>query len=58
MQIVFSDFTVDCQVNYTRRKKSKWDDLPLHFSKCYELANYYLGFNGWTTKIVTVSHAK
>ena len=28
---------------------------PLHFSKCQELANYYLGFNGWSVTMKYVS---
>ena len=27
----------------------------LYLAKCYELANYYLGFNGWSVKILCVS---
>jgi len=27
----------------------------LHFSKSQELANFYLGFNGWSTTIKVVS---
>ena len=27
-------------------------DLPLSRSKCEELANYYLGFNSWSSSIL------
>ena len=43
------------QVKYARRKKTDWDDRPLYVTKCYELANHYLGFNGWSSKIISVS---
>ncbi|XP_066554835.1 RAD52 motif-containing protein 1 isoform X2 [Amia ocellicauda] len=26
----------------------------LHSSKCHELANFYLGFNGWSSRVVTL----
>ena len=45
------------KVKYASRKK-----VPptaacqhLYISKCYELANYYLGFNAWNVTITSVS---
>ena len=32
-------------------RKNQW---PLHLSKCHELANYYLHFNGWNIRILTL----
>ena len=29
--------------------------FPLPLPKCQELANHYLGFNGWSTKVVSLS---
>ena len=26
----------------------------LHISKCHEMANHYLGFNGWSTRITSM----
>ena len=31
------------------------EPVPLSFNKCCELANYYLGFNGWNSRILSVS---
>lgn len=43
------------QVQFAQRKKiAEAACLPLYMAKCTELANYYFGFNGWTTKIVQV----
>lgn len=28
---------------------------PLHISHCQELANHYLGFNGWNTRIAALT---
>ena len=36
-------------------RKLDWDDRPLYVTKCYELVNHYLGFNGWSSKIISVS---
>lgn len=27
---------------------------PLYIRKCQELANYYLGFNGWSVRVVSL----
>lgn len=32
-------------------RKYQW---PLHASKCWELANYYLKFNGWNVRILAL----
>jgi len=47
------------QVQFAQRKKiAEAACLPLYMAKCTELANYYFGFNGWTTKIVQVEKLK
>ena len=43
------------QIAFARRKKDVTDKQLLHFTRCYELTNYYLGFNSWSTSIKTVS---
>ncbi|XP_067869316.1 RAD52 motif-containing protein 1 isoform X1 [Heterodontus francisci] len=30
--------------------------LPLNSNKCQELANYYLGFNGWSSRIIALQN--
>ena len=32
-------------------------EVPLHWSKCQELANHYLGFNGWSVAITSLEEA-
>ena len=40
------------QVTYSLvESKYQW---PLHMSKCCELANYYLKFNGWNIRILAL----
>ncbi|XP_015765918.1 PREDICTED: RAD52 motif-containing protein 1-like isoform X3 [Acropora digitifera] len=47
------------KVQFAQRKKiAEAGQLPLYMAKCTELANYYFGFNGWTTKIVQVEKLK
>ncbi|XP_068932296.1 RAD52 motif-containing protein 1 isoform X2 [Petaurus breviceps papuanus] len=36
----------------TRRKMHQYPVYPLSSFKCKELANYYLGFNGWSKRII------
>ena len=43
------------QITYAKRKKEVGEKRTLHFSKCQELANYYLGFNGWSVTMKYVS---
>ncbi|XP_001375799.2 RAD52 motif-containing protein 1 isoform X2 [Monodelphis domestica] len=38
----------------TRRKMHQYPIHPLNSFKCQELANYYLGFNGWSKRIITL----
>jgi len=40
-------------VKFASRKKEA-QTSGLYVSKCYELANYYLGFNTWNTSIASV----
>lgn len=43
------------QMKYATRKASTDVQQPLYYTKCYELINYYLGFNSWTTAVQSVS---
>ena len=36
----------------SRSSRQTAGNLPLSRSKCEELANYYLGFNGWSSEIL------
>ncbi len=45
-----------CKVLESRREART--DLPLALNKCEDLANFYLGFNGWNSKVGRLkSHA-
>ncbi|XP_048416264.1 RAD52 motif-containing protein 1 isoform X1 [Stegostoma tigrinum] len=37
-------------------KISQENQLPLNSIKCQELANYYLGFNGWCSRIIALQN--
>ncbi|XP_043531190.1 RAD52 motif-containing protein 1 isoform X2 [Chiloscyllium plagiosum] len=37
-------------------KTSQENQLPLNSIKCQELANYYLGFNGWCSRIIALQN--
>ncbi|XP_032624250.1 RAD52 motif-containing protein 1 isoform X1 [Chelonoidis abingdonii] len=40
----------------TRQKAFQQQVLALRSYKCKELANYYLGFNGWSNRIITLQN--
>ncbi|ESP03383.1 hypothetical protein LOTGIDRAFT_237694 [Lottia gigantea] len=40
-----------CKITYAKRTKVPEEPLCLTVSQCVELANYYLGFNGWSNEI-------
>lgn len=45
----------DLQVQFAQRRKfTEVVQKPLYMAKCTVLANYYLGFNGWSTRIMQV----
>lgn len=45
----------DLQVQFAQRRKfTEVIQQPLYMAKCTVLANYYLGFNGWSTRIMQV----
>ena len=45
----------DLQVQFAQRRKfTEVVQQPLYMAKCTVLANYYLGFNGWSTRIMQV----
>ncbi|KAL3884169.1 hypothetical protein ACJMK2_030389 [Sinanodonta woodiana] len=41
----------ECKISFAKRKKKVQESTILHFTRCRELANYYLGFNGWSSQI-------
>jgi len=41
-----------CKVNFAKRKKALSEEsVALHATRCRELANFYLGFNGWSSSL-------
>ncbi|NXA43004.1 RDM1 protein, partial [Eudromia elegans] len=40
----------------TKQRAPQRPGLPLSSSKCQELANHYLGFNGWSSRIITLQN--
>ncbi|KAK3576607.1 hypothetical protein CHS0354_023124 [Potamilus streckersoni] len=48
----------ECKISFAKRKKKVQESQILHFTRCRELANYYLGFNGWSSQIKLVSGRK
>lgn len=38
----------------TKQNLSFYSTKPLSLSKCHNLANHYLGFGGWSTRIITL----
>ncbi|PIK55168.1 hypothetical protein BSL78_07898 [Apostichopus japonicus] len=44
------------KVSFATRKVK--DDYPLHYSACCSLAQYYLGFNGWSSHVVHIHEDK
>ncbi|XP_008942839.1 PREDICTED: RAD52 motif-containing protein 1, partial [Merops nubicus] len=38
----------------TKQQEFQQQVLALSSTKCQELANYYLGFNGWSSRIITL----
>ncbi|XP_053121034.1 RAD52 motif-containing protein 1-like isoform X2 [Hemicordylus capensis] len=48
----FSDLVSIC----TRQRPFPQQVLTLHSYKCQELANHYLGFNGWSSCLITLQN--
>ncbi|XP_072042392.1 RAD52 motif-containing protein 1-like [Amphiura filiformis] len=46
------------KVKFGRSYKPAEEPVNLSFNKCCELASYYLGFNGWCSKILSVQEDK
>ncbi|GAB1606731.1 RAD52 motif-containing protein 1-like isoform X1 [Argonauta hians] len=40
-----------CKASINAKRKSAFEMEYLSLSRCYDVANYYFGFNGWTTDI-------
>ncbi|XP_013410519.1 RAD52 motif-containing protein 1-like [Lingula anatina] len=43
------------RIQFARRKNHFPKSRALPVNKCYDLANYYLGFNGWNTEIISMN---
>ncbi|XP_001630648.3 RAD52 motif-containing protein 1 [Nematostella vectensis] len=43
------------KVQFASRKKPSGVPSPLYMAKCVELAHYYLGFNGWSTSVISIT---
>ncbi|XP_052251148.1 RAD52 motif-containing protein 1-like isoform X2 [Dreissena polymorpha] len=44
----------ECKIAYAKSRKQLQERHPLYVSKCYDLINYFLGFNSWSTTIKTM----
>ena len=49
-KVFISDGQIGFRVN--RSSNTQPTDIPLARQKCEELANYYLGFNGWSSELL------
>ncbi|XP_041361340.1 RAD52 motif-containing protein 1-like [Gigantopelta aegis] len=47
-----------CKIAFAKRRNLQTLSRPLHLSKCVELANFYLGFNGWSSKVTKLEEDK
>ncbi|XP_040293744.1 RAD52 motif-containing protein 1 [Bufo bufo] len=52
---LFQDTPVKVQI-CVKQKGFPYKSLELYSHKCHELANYYLGFNGWSKRIVALQN--
>ncbi|KAM5135707.1 RAD52 motif-containing protein 1 [Mantella aurantiaca] len=52
---LFQDFPLKVQV-CNRKKRLQFKSLELYGYKCQELANYYLGFNGWSKRVLALQN--
>ncbi|XP_055872060.1 RAD52 motif-containing protein 1-like isoform X2 [Biomphalaria glabrata] len=43
--------TKACKVTFAKRKRTGSEKQVLFISQCFDLANFYLGFNGWSSSI-------
>ncbi|KAL4217954.1 RAD52 motif-containing protein [Mactra antiquata] len=48
----------ECKVSFAKRKQDIDGKKQLHFTRCYDLVNYYLGFNCWSASIKTLFEDK
>ena len=51
-----SNLLIDSKMCKVAKIKGRRTDLPLAKDKCESLANYYLGFNGWTSTLLYHRH--
>ena len=47
-----NSFLINSKMCKVKKVKGRRTDLPLAKDKCESLANYYLGFNGWTSNLL------
>ncbi|XP_068118349.1 RAD52 motif-containing protein 1 isoform X1 [Hyperolius riggenbachi] len=52
---LFQDSPLKVQV-CSRQKQFPYKSLELYGHKCQEVANYYLGFNGWSKRIIALQN--
>ncbi|XP_018416338.1 PREDICTED: RAD52 motif-containing protein 1 [Nanorana parkeri] len=52
---LFQDSPLKVQV-CNRKKSLQFKSLELYGYKCQELANYYLGFNGWSKRVIALQN--
>ncbi|XP_040186252.1 RAD52 motif-containing protein 1 [Rana temporaria] len=52
---LFQDTPLKVQV-CNRKKSLQFKSLELYGYKCKELANYYLGFNGWSQRVIAIQN--
>nr|XP_051681753.1 RAD52 motif-containing protein 1 isoform X6 [Oryctolagus cuniculus] len=53
-KLLFQETPVKVRLG-TRHKAVQHQALALNGSRCQELANYYLGFNGWSKRIIKLT---
>ncbi|CAH1775923.1 unnamed protein product, partial [Owenia fusiformis] len=46
------------KVNFASNRKKTDETTGLYITKCHELANHYLGFNGWSAEIISMKEYK
>ena len=51
-----NNFLINSKVCKIRKVKGRHTDFPLAKDKCETLANFYLGFNGWTSQLLYHRH--
>lgn len=55
-QCLHENISINSKICKVRKVKGRCTDLPLAKEKCEKLANYYLGFNGWNSRLLYHQH--